>query len=175
MTPNRIVAVLTPLVFAPLSGAVAAWIADRVPGIQISETELTGIFVGGALIALAPALQWLHGWQKFEAREAEIQRAVEVAHASAAPAALSASEVYDEFDDEFDDEYDDEFDDEFDDELDEEDLPPGRIARTFLKYVAEQYGEVPSERAAEPEPDAVSRRSGFRGVLRAVAGRIGLS
>jgi hypothetical protein len=114
MTPNRIVAVLTPLVFAPLSGAVATWIADRVPGIEITDTELTGIFVGGALIALAPALQWLHGWQKFEAREAEIQRAVEVAHASAAPAALSASEVDDEFDDEFDDEYDDEFDDEYD-------------------------------------------------------------
>jgi hypothetical protein len=70
MTPNRIVAILTPLVFAPLAGAVAAWVAENFPGVEVSASSFEEIFIAGALIALAPAAQWLHGWQKYEAREA---------------------------------------------------------------------------------------------------------
>lgn len=86
MTPNRIVAVLTPLVFAPAAGAVSAWVAKHAPGVELSTQELTNIFIAGALVALAPAAQWLHGWQKYEQREAETERAVAVATAVAAPA-----------------------------------------------------------------------------------------
>jgi hypothetical protein len=70
MTPNRIVAFLTPLVFAPLAGVISTWAAENLPGVEISQSAMEEIFVAGALIALAPALQWLHGWQKYEARSA---------------------------------------------------------------------------------------------------------
>jgi hypothetical protein len=85
MTPNRIVAVLTPLVFAPLAGAVASWVAENFPGVSVSESSLEEIFIAGALIALAPAAQWLHGWQKYEAREAEAENAVRLAVAGVVP------------------------------------------------------------------------------------------
>jgi len=100
MSPNRVVAVLTPLVFAPAAGAVTAWVAENVPGVQISQSRLEEIFIAGALIALAPAVQWLHGWQKYEAREAHAQQAVDIANA--APGTAFEQELdadqFDEFD-----------------------------------------------------------------------------
>ena len=90
MSPNRIVALLTPLVFAPAAGAVSAWLATHFPGVDVSQSDIQAIFIGGALIALAPAVQWLHGWQKYEAREADAEHAVELANAQAA--ALQATD-----------------------------------------------------------------------------------
>jgi hypothetical protein len=78
MSPNRIVAFLTPLVFAPLAGVISTWAAENLPGVQISQSAMEEIFVAGALIALAPALQWLHGWQKFEARKEDALAAAAV-------------------------------------------------------------------------------------------------
>jgi len=101
MSPNRVVAVLTPLVFAPAAGAFSAWLAEHFPGVEVSQGSLEEVFIAGALIALAPAAQWLHGWQKYEAREAESQRAIEIANA--APPVLSvappgpAQTMYDEY------------------------------------------------------------------------------
>ena len=89
MTPNRIVAVLTPLVFAPAAGAIAAWAAKHAPGVTISQQDLTSVFIAGALIALAPAAQWLHGWQKYEDRQAQADNAVELATAAAAAGAIA--------------------------------------------------------------------------------------
>jgi hypothetical protein len=71
MSLNRIVALLTPLVFAPLAGFASTWAAEHLPGVDVPPDQLEQIFIAGALIALAPAAQWLHGWQKHEAREAE--------------------------------------------------------------------------------------------------------
>ena len=101
MSPNRAVALLTPLVFAPLAGGCAAWLAKHFPGANVRAADLQEIFIGGALIALAPAAQWLHGWQKFEARQADSELAVELAGAaSAAPAGEQELEPeFDEFDD----------------------------------------------------------------------------
>jgi hypothetical protein len=82
MSLNRFVALLTPLVFAPLAGFVSTWAAEHMPGVDIPPDKLEQVFIAGALIALAPAAQWLHGWQKFEAREADAQHAVELAHAA---------------------------------------------------------------------------------------------
>jgi len=87
MSPNRIVAVLTPLLFAPLAGACAAWLSQHFPGVDVDRDALQQIFIAGALIALAPAAQWLHGWQKHEARQAELQHALALASATAPPAA----------------------------------------------------------------------------------------
>ncbi|MGH2734948.1 MAG: hypothetical protein ACRDKZ_05165 [Actinomycetota bacterium] len=114
MSPNRVVAVLTPLVFAPLAGAVTSWLAENAPGLNVSQDDLTTVFIAGALIALAPAVQWLHGWQKYEAREGEIQRAVELANAasiSAAPAPIATEQTSSAIDDFvwLDHEFDDEF------------------------------------------------------------------
>jgi hypothetical protein len=90
MTPNRIVAVLTPLVFAPLAGACAAWLAKHFPGIKVSQNDLQSIFIAAAVIALAPALQWLHGWQKYEARQDEHEHEIAMLGAgTAAPQALA--------------------------------------------------------------------------------------
>jgi hypothetical protein len=85
MTPNRIVALLTPLVFAPLAGAIAAWVAENLPGVEVSASSLEEIFIAGALIALAPAVQWLHGWQKHEARQATLEQGSLLANPALAP------------------------------------------------------------------------------------------
>lgn len=129
MTPNRIVALLTPLVFAPLAGACATWLAKHFPGIQVSQSDLQSIFIAGALIALAPAVQWLHGWQKYEARQSEHEHEVELATArGAVPQALAPQSELDDLggigdaeafaDDDLDD-----LADGFDDELLPEDEP----------------------------------------------------
>ena len=66
LQPNRIVALLTPLVFAPLAGVITTWAAENLPGVTVPRESIEEIFIAGALIALAPAAQWLHGWQKYE-------------------------------------------------------------------------------------------------------------
>jgi hypothetical protein len=90
MPLNRVVALATPL-FAAAAGWVATWLAENVPGVSISQDALEEVFIAGALIALAPAAQWLHGWQKWEARQAETQQALEIANA--APPTLIAVEA----------------------------------------------------------------------------------
>jgi hypothetical protein len=90
MQLNRVVALATPL-FAAAAGWVATWLAENVPGVSIDQSALEEIFIAGALIALAPAAQWLHGWQKWEARQSEAQQALEIANA--APPTLIAVEA----------------------------------------------------------------------------------
>jgi hypothetical protein len=124
-----VVALATPL-FAAAAGWVATWLAENVPGVSIDQSALEEIFIAGALIALAPAAQWLHGWQKWEARQADAQQAVEIANA--APPTLIAVEAggnggFFEESGEFDeiDELDALGDlDEFDEELPAEDEEP---------------------------------------------------
>ena len=112
MSPNRVVALLTPLVFAPLAGAVAAWLAKHAPGVEVDKDDLQQIFIAGALVGLAPAAQWLHGWQKWEARQASTDAAMEIATASAAVAGVAAEFEPPAADEEFDEQLDeaDEFD-----------------------------------------------------------------
>ena len=122
MSPNRVVAFLTPLAFAPLAGGVSTWLANHVPGAEVSQGQLQEIFIAGALVALAPAAQWLHGWQKYETQQAEREQMVEAAAAAAAGAPVLAEPQLEEADELEDLEELDEFDDldEFDEELEEE-------------------------------------------------------
>jgi len=134
MSPNRIVALYTPFIFAPLAGFISAWLAAHVPGVNIASDQLDVVFIVGMLIALAMAAQWVHGWQKWEARRSEqeglaLQLATREHTATAAPMPVAAAaEPDDLFDDDLDD-FDDELDldllDELDDELDEPVLASG--------------------------------------------------
>ncbi len=122
MSPNRVVAFLTPLAFAPLAGGVSTWLANHVPGAEVSQGQLQEIFIAGALVALAPAAQWLHGWQKYETQQAEREQMVEAAAAAAAGAPVLAEPQFEDADELEDFEELDELDDldEFDEELEEE-------------------------------------------------------
>src|SRR5215212_6560682 len=103
MSPNRIVAVLTPLIFAPLAGTIAALVAHNFPGVEISEGSLTQIFIAGALIALAKAAQWTRGWQKYEERqEAAPEDPYDLAALDDAPPAEWDPETFLPADDELD-------------------------------------------------------------------------
>ena len=143
MTPNRLVALLTPIA-APIAGYIASVLATEFPGLELPKSAVEEIFIAGSLIALAPAAQWLHGWQKWEQQQAQTEAAVAVAtvEAAAPPPTVQVDIQQDEgftdegFEDEgfeeegFDSSFElDEFDDfdDLDDELfaDEEPAPAG--------------------------------------------------
>jgi hypothetical protein len=70
---NRVVVILTPLVFAPLAGFITLLLAKL--GIHPSDSSVQGVviqggtFALGALIAFAKAHKWLQGWQSWEKRQ----------------------------------------------------------------------------------------------------------
>src|SRR5262245_52656910 len=127
MPPNRMVALLTPVV-ALAAGGAATWLADNL-GIRVDAAELQAIFVAAIVAVLAPAAQWLYGSQKFERHQAELEqlalKADTESAARAADADMEAAAAYeDEYDDEddgddadgyYDDEYADDDDDDYDD------------------------------------------------------------
>ena len=102
MSPNRIVAMLTPI-FAVAAGACATWLAEHFPTLDVPASALEEIFIAGALAVLAPALQWLYGWQKWEAREAEAQLAAEKAEAGVPDVAVQVTTDDDVDEEELDD------------------------------------------------------------------------
>jgi hypothetical protein len=71
ITPGRLVAVLTPLIFAPLAGSISVLAARYLPGVDIDQGSLQAIFIAGATIAFGKAAIWLKGWQDWEKREAD--------------------------------------------------------------------------------------------------------
>jgi hypothetical protein len=73
ITPGRLVALLTPLVFAPLAGSISVLAARYLPGVDIDQGSLQAIFIAGATIAFGKAALWLKGWQDWEKREADAQ------------------------------------------------------------------------------------------------------
>ena len=130
MTLNRIVALLTPLVFAPLAGVISTWAANSLPGVTLPPDKIEEVFIAGALIALAPAAQWLHGWQKYEARQDEALLAASTGFNTTSVVAEAPEEDLDLLDEEFEDLDLDELDDfdEFEDTSiieDEQSVPAG--------------------------------------------------
>ena len=112
MPPNRMVALLTPVV-ALAAGGAATWLADNL-GIDVDPTELQAIFIGAILAVLAPAAQWLYGSQKFEKHQAELEqlalKADTEAAATAAEADMNAAGAYLDEEDDDDDGYGDDED-----------------------------------------------------------------
>ncbi len=93
VSPNRVVAIATPLVFAPLAGTVAALAAKYAPGLEIDQSQLEAVFIAGATIAFAKAGLWLKGWQDYEKRQEAMR-----------PAAIeSADDPYIDSEDQLDD------------------------------------------------------------------------
>ena len=74
----RIVLLLTPIV-APIAGWLATQSAQHAPGLGIKEAQLNEIFLAGLGLVLAGSAQWVHGYQKHEAREAEAVREADIA------------------------------------------------------------------------------------------------
>ena len=72
ISPNRVVTALTPLIFAPLAGAISVFAAANVPGLEIDTGQLQAVFIAGATIAFGKAALWLKGWQEFEQRDAAV-------------------------------------------------------------------------------------------------------
>lgn len=64
-------ALLTPLIFAPLAGSISVLAARYLPGVDIDQGSLQAIFIAGATIAFGKAAIWLKGWQDWEKREAD--------------------------------------------------------------------------------------------------------
>ena len=71
ITPGRLVALLTPLIFAPLAGSISVLAARYLPGVDIDQGSVGAIFIAGATIAFGKAALWLKGWQDWEKREAD--------------------------------------------------------------------------------------------------------
>jgi hypothetical protein len=118
MQPNRIVALITPFC-ALAAGWVASWIAQNFPNADVSKESLQAVFIGGMLAVIAPAAQWLHGWQKYEERQSETDRLAVLADAAvAAPAFEEDLEAEDLLDEDLDADDLDELD-EFEDLEDE--------------------------------------------------------
>ncbi len=72
ISPNRVVTALTPLIFAPLAGAISVFAAANVPGLEIDTGQLQAVFIAGATIAFGKAALWLKGWQEFEQRDVAV-------------------------------------------------------------------------------------------------------
>jgi hypothetical protein len=101
MPANRIVALLTPVI-ALAAGGAATWLADNL-GLHVSQSELQAVFVAGLLAVLAPSAQWLHGFQKYEGRQQELDDAALRADADAAALASAVEDgSYDDYDDDED-------------------------------------------------------------------------
>lgn len=71
ITPGRLVAILTPVLFAPLAGSICVLAARYLPGVDIDQGRLQAIFITGATIAFGKAAIWLKGWQDWEKRQAD--------------------------------------------------------------------------------------------------------
>ncbi|MEA2443330.1 MAG: hypothetical protein QOJ12_622 [Thermoleophilales bacterium] len=69
ITPGRVVALLTPLVFAPAAGAISVAAAKYLPGVNVDAGKLQAIFIAGATVALGQGALWLKGWQDYEKRQ----------------------------------------------------------------------------------------------------------
>src|SRR4051794_40280796 len=113
MTPNRIVALITPAC-ALAAGWAASWLAENVPGVDVSKENLQAVFIAGAVAVLAPALHWLYGWQKWEIRQEDALAVAAHGFPDATAAAVAPAddggaveEASLDFSDEDVDEYDD--------------------------------------------------------------------
>ena len=121
---NRVVAVLTPAVFAPLAGAISVFAAKKA-NMDIDANQLTALFITGATIAFGKSALWMKGWQEYEKGQ---QMPADALVAADDVSALS------------------------EDELAGEDELPGEDEVALGEAVAEAEGEVADELGEFDEP-----------------------
>ena len=97
------------------------------------------MFIGGMAAVIAPSWQWLHGWQKYEARQAEAEQLALGSDAALSTAVAAPEPVFE--DDELE-----MLEDLEDDEL--EDLDP--LEEEFDEEPVTAGGEEPAGRARRP-------------------------
>lgn len=68
--PNRVVALLAPLL-SPVVGAFATWLAAKWP--DVPRDSLNEIFMTVTIIAIVPALQFIHGRLKWDLQQDQNQ------------------------------------------------------------------------------------------------------
>lgn len=62
---NRVVTVLTPIVFVPAAAAATAWVAVHFPGLpHFDPTVVAGWGAVGGAAALTAGYKWMDGWIK---------------------------------------------------------------------------------------------------------------
>lgn len=84
LPPNRVVALLTPLLTPPIAIAAAwlsPWAAQHLPGLPtFTPAELTAFGIAGAAAVVVPAVRladrFIDGWQKHEGAQAALVRAL---------------------------------------------------------------------------------------------------
>jgi hypothetical protein len=137
VAPNRAVAILTPLLFAPAAGALSVAAAKYLPGVTIDSGSLEAIFIAGATIAFGKAGIWLKGWQEHEKRQEALEP--DAPDAGLAAVAVDAEPDLepddrdaDDLDLQLDDADDLDLDLELDDgDADDHDLEPGEAGLDF--------------------------------------------
>lgn len=67
--PNRVVVLLTPVLFVPVAGWVTVKAAQL--GLNLDHDQVVGAFVAGGLAAITMAYKFLSGWQAYEAQIAD--------------------------------------------------------------------------------------------------------
>ena len=67
---GRFVALFTPI-FAVVAGAIAAWVAQQIPGVALDQTQIVAFMVVASTSALTAAWKWLQGLQQHERLVAE--------------------------------------------------------------------------------------------------------
>lgn len=93
MSINRVVIVVSPI-FVGIAGWLVAWIAQHFPGHpHLDASEVTAIFIAGAMFAAGKVALWIRGWQKGEAAKATVAAAQASAEAWNAQAAAQVKPV----------------------------------------------------------------------------------
>jgi hypothetical protein len=80
--PNRVIAILAPIL-APVVGAFSSWLASKWP--DIPKSDLNTVYLAGAIVAVAPALQFMHGQLKWDIQQDTKQEVEDVAGAVVTP------------------------------------------------------------------------------------------
>jgi hypothetical protein len=89
---ERVVVVLTGLVFAPAAAAIAAWAGRHFPGVDLPTNTLVGLGISGFIGAVGLAITWLRGTQK-ERDNASAERVAALASPSSAHGLALAKEA----------------------------------------------------------------------------------
>jgi hypothetical protein len=64
---GSVVALLTPFL-AVVASAVAAWVAERVPGVTLDPAQITTLMVAVVGAVITTAWNWQKGWRAHEER-----------------------------------------------------------------------------------------------------------